>query len=129
MSKKVLVIDDEEVVARSLMQLFKLRYTAEVDVANSVAEATIILKENQYEFLVVDYNLPDGTGYKMLCDLSDELPWLKDSVMVFISGISYVDMTPDFKASIEIFPRVYVRNKPINAMDLFELADQVLDKK
>ena len=129
MSKKVLVIDDEEVVARSLMQLFKLRYTAEVDVANSVAEATIILKENQYEFLVVDYNLPDGTGYKMLCDLSDELPWLKDSVMVFISGISYVDMTPDFKASIEIFPRVYVRNKPINAMDLFELADQVLVKK
>tara|TARA_Y100000589_G_C27101103_1_gene608093 strand:+ start:753 stop:1136 length:384 start_codon:yes stop_codon:yes gene_type:complete len=122
----VLIIEDEEVVAHSLKQLIEMRYTAEVSTAESISIARKTLKKESFDLLIVDYNLPDGTGYGLLCELADELDWLTEATLIFISGVSYVDLTPEFRDSVKIFKNLHVRNKPISADELYQIADFVL---
>lgn len=67
MSKKVLIVDDvdfivefEEKVIKTLAK--ELSVKIEIDSANSVAEAISKISQNDYDAMVVDMNLPDGTG-------------------------------------------------------------------
>tara|TARA_Y100001968_G_C19001558_1_gene546169 strand:- start:210 stop:593 length:384 start_codon:yes stop_codon:yes gene_type:complete len=122
----VLIIEDEEVVAHSLKQLIEMRYAAEVSTAESISIARKTLKKESFDLLIVDYNLPDGTGYGLLCELADELDWLTETTLIFISGVSYVDLTPEFRDSVKIFKNLHVRNKPISADELYQIADFVL---
>ncbi len=122
----VLIIEDEEVVAHSLKQLIELRYTADVCTAESISIARKILKKESFDLLIVDYNLPDGTGYGLLCELASELDWLTEATLIFISGVSYVDLTPEFRDSVKIFKNLHVRNKPISADELYQIADFTL---
>ncbi len=67
MHKKVLIVDDlgfivdfEEMVIQSLAK--ELDITIEVHTANTVLDAVNKIEENDYDALVVDINLPDGSG-------------------------------------------------------------------
>jgi DNA-binding NtrC family response regulator len=129
MLKKVLILDDEQALALSIQALFEARYIAQIDLAHTIKEARVLLLSNTYHALLVDNYLPDGTGYKLICDLDESCPWLMDSVMLFLSGVYYVDMMPEFVKSLEKFPHVHVRNKPVNAASLYEIMDGCLPLK
>lgn len=125
----VLIIEDEKVVALSLQKLLSLRYANDIYIAESVKSAREILLKSKFDMLIVDYNLPDGTGYGMLCELAKELEWLVSCQLLFISGVYYVDLTKEFRDSVRLFANLHVRNKPISADDLYQVADLVLQSK
>jgi len=126
---KVWIIEDESVVARTISQLLELRYDAEIEISSSVAECKKMIEQGPFDALLVDYNLPDGTGYKFIADSLKDHPWLVDALHIFVSGVSYVDLTPDFQESTRVLKNCHVRNKPVNASALYEILDTVLPQK
>ncbi|HEU4319289.1 MAG TPA: response regulator transcription factor [Acidimicrobiia bacterium] len=74
---RLLVVEDEpdlaDVIARGLR-----RDGHAVDVANRVSEADVKLRSAGYDLVVLDWNLPDGSGLQMCRDLiSGDLPTLE----------------------------------------------------
>ena len=63
---RILIVDDEPVVQRSLSGVFKARKIA-CDVAGSVAAATKCLnRDRDYDLVIIDVGLPDGDGQQVL---------------------------------------------------------------
>ena len=65
MTKKILVIDDEELVSKSLKKLLKKEgYDAKV--AKSGLEAMDQIKENDFNLIVSDIRMPDINGIEIV---------------------------------------------------------------
>ena len=47
-------------------QLKKMGFSGEIKEAENVAEALKIVETNQIQFIISDWNLPDGTGFEFL---------------------------------------------------------------
>jgi DNA-binding response OmpR family regulator len=62
---KILFVEDNVNAARAAKMMLELRGYA-VDIAESVAKAKQCLAENEYDLLVSDIRLPDGTGFDLL---------------------------------------------------------------
>ena len=67
MNKRILIVDDidfiiefEEKVIESLSK--ELSIKIQVDSANNVQEALANIDKNVYDAMVIDINLPDGSG-------------------------------------------------------------------
>ena len=70
MNKKILIVDDidfivefEEKVIQTLAK--ELGIEIEVDSANTVMDANQKISENIYDAMVIDMNLPDGSGVEI----------------------------------------------------------------
>jgi len=70
MNKKILIVDDiefivefEEKVIQTLAK--ELGIEIEVDSANTVMDANQKISENLYDAMVIDMNLPDGSGVEI----------------------------------------------------------------
>ncbi len=62
---KILLIEDDELLSDQIQKLLK-KQMYDCDVANSIADATAMYEENSYQLLLVDWNLPDGSGLDLL---------------------------------------------------------------
>src|SRR6266702_3209109 len=63
--ERVLVVDDEEPLAKSMARVLRSR-GFESDVAFSAAEARKLLEDQAYAIALVDVRLPDESGYGLL---------------------------------------------------------------
>ena len=84
---RILVVDDEPAV-RGVIGSTLVRSGAEVQVAATVAEAVERLGNGGYDWLVVDYRLPDGTGLDVLRAAADREPKIR---AVMVTGEAEVD--------------------------------------
>jgi len=63
--KKILVVDDNKVFQKILSKMFKaLLGDVDVDIANNGLEALTFLKNNEYEVISMDGNMPKMDGYE-----------------------------------------------------------------
>ncbi len=61
----ILLIEDDKLLADQIVKLLKKeRY--DCDVCYTISDATLAYEENNYQLLLVDWNLPDGSGLSML---------------------------------------------------------------
>lgn len=67
MAKKILIVDDidfivkfEEEILQTLAKELKVSF--EIDTAHNVQEALVHINKNDYDIMIVDMNLPDGSG-------------------------------------------------------------------
>jgi PAS domain S-box-containing protein len=67
-TSRVLVVDDEQGI-RSLLEKWLLRLGYEVDCAESVGAGAARLAAQEYDLLLLDKNLPDGTGLDLLAEI------------------------------------------------------------
>jgi len=68
MGKKILLVEDDEVLASSLAKYLELN-GYNVDIAKSYYEAADKTYENKYDLYIFDINLKDGSGIELLEDL------------------------------------------------------------
>ena len=63
--EKILIVEDD-VVVRNLLQIIFLRHKLPVSCADSLAQATAHLEREPFDLMILDLRLPDGDGLKFL---------------------------------------------------------------
>jgi response regulator RpfG family c-di-GMP phosphodiesterase len=70
---KILVLEDEKAVQSLVAAMLKIRGYA-CDTAGSVAEARALMERARYDIVLVDVNLPDGSGLALTEDADENAP-------------------------------------------------------
>ncbi len=83
----ILLVEDDEILANQISTLLKKeRY--DCDVSHNIADATKAYEENSYQLLLVDWNLPDGSGLSMLKNIRKNGD---DIAVIMLSGRESVE--------------------------------------
>lgn len=73
--KKILLVDDHKIVLEGLRNLIAMESDIEVtDVASSGDEALKLIRQNQYDVMVLDISMPDKNGVDTLHELKHIAP-------------------------------------------------------
>ena len=91
--KKIVIIDDEEDLCH-LMKTYFLELNHDVFLANTLGRGLSLMKEVSPDVLFIDNNLPDGLGWEKMDYLLKEFPSCKINL---ISAYEYVP--PDLRNS------------------------------
>ena len=86
-ASRILIVDDDGPLRRALPQLLAQDGRSFDDCA-SVAEATTRLAATQYDLILLDYRLPDGTGLAVLDWLASRR---REEAVIMISGEDAID--------------------------------------
>ena len=70
-TKKVLIVDDEEMIREILQEEF-MYYGTEVTTAMNGEEAFKILESNSFDFILCDMKMPNGSGEWLLYQLKEK---------------------------------------------------------
>ncbi len=66
--RKILIVDDDCDLAQITKDMFE-SYGYAVEIAGTVEEAFLVLEEKQFHLVLLDINLPDGTGFEICKEL------------------------------------------------------------
>lgn len=78
----ILVVEDDKLLNNTLCyNLIMIGYT--VDTAISKTNAIKLLKTTKYNLIILDVNLPDGTGFELCKEMRE---YLKDAQIVFLTA-------------------------------------------
>ena len=86
---RILVVDDEPSVTDAL-QMILVDLGHRVDLANSVGEATALLKGSPYDLVFTDLRLPDGSGIDLLDHIKADTP---DAQVIVMTAHGSLDIT------------------------------------
>ena len=121
--KKILIIDDEEIVTKSIKKLL-VKNKFEVQTANSGHEALEMAKKEKFDLIIADIRMPGINGvdtikniYKILEKKNKEI-----TPAIFITG--YVNEEIE-KSAQELKPVAYIY-KPFDISELVEKIKQIL---
>ncbi|MCP4156788.1 MAG: response regulator, partial [bacterium] len=64
--EKILIIEDEEMLRKSLKKLIELKRKCTADEAPDIKTAEEKIQNNEYDFYLMDMRLPDGFGLDLL---------------------------------------------------------------
>lgn len=122
MSKKILVIDDEELIVRTLTKLFK-KSGFEPFVVKSGQEAMVSVKKEKFDLIISDMRIPGISGVDVVKMIGETLmgQGIKPPPVIFITG--YADEECEKKAK-ELNPAAYIY-KPFNISDLLDKVNKV----
>lgn len=91
MFKKILIIDDEENILRSLEMILKLEEFT-VSKASNLKQGRELLKKEKFPFIILDVMLPDGDGINFIPEVRKIAP---SAILIMISGHANVQMAVD----------------------------------
>jgi CheY-like chemotaxis protein len=95
---RILVVDDEPLVARSLVRMLSADH--DVEVAGSVSEARIrLVQAPAVDAILSDLMMPDGTGMDLFDWLGPLQPALAPRV-IFMTGGAFTDAAASFLARV-----------------------------
>lgn len=79
---KILIVEDSATQAELLESLLKTgRYAAQVEKADSIAEAAKALKQERYDVVLLDLGLPDSVGIETVTTVR-KLSWATPIVVI-----------------------------------------------
>jgi CheY-like chemotaxis protein len=118
-SKKILVIDDEELIIKSLAKLLE-KSGFEVFVAKNGLDALAMVEDEHFDLLIADIRMPGMNGVEIIDSVNQILQEKKEKPIpvIFITG--YADAEIEKRAKI-LKPLAYIY-KPF---DIGELVGKV----
>ena len=121
--KKILVIDDEELVIRSLSKLLeKNGYT--VFLAKNGQDALVMVEEERFDLIIADIRMPGMNGVEAMHSINESLEKqnIKNTPVIFITG--YADEKIE-KMAEAFNPLAYIY-KPFDISELVEKVKNTL---
>lgn len=86
MKYKILIVEDDVILAQSVRLLCEERLTCSVEIALNLAQGESCLgSDDRFDLLILDRILPDGEGLQLLKDFKDELSLTKVLVLSDLS--------------------------------------------
>jgi CheY-like chemotaxis protein len=123
MAKRILVVDDDEMVLMALDELLKPE-GYEVQTVSSGTEALQKLDQNGYDLLMLDVIMPEMDGYE-LCKRIREKEKYKETPVVFLTAKSRDE---DRARGLEAGANLYL-SKPISPDKLLGIVSDALGEK
>ena len=118
---KILVVDDEPLVASTLSIIFR-KHGFDVSTAYSAAEALASALEHAPDLVLCDIDMPGRDGVDLMQDLSRELPACP---ILVLTGV-YASITRVLDTARALKQRVKVVTKPCQPVDLLREAGAML---
>ena len=120
----VLIVDDMPSMSKFIYKMMRnIGYGKDFFFANSGKEALDILNNENVDLVLLDYNMPDMTGNKVLANIRDDRN-LRDMPVVMITAEAYSDFVAEIgEAEID----AYIL-KPITMHILEERIKNVVEK-
>lgn len=115
MAKKILVIDDEEIIIKSLSKLLE-KNGYEVFIAKNGQDAIVMTEEEDFDLIVADIRMPGINGVETVESIKKKIP------TIFITG--YADEIIEKKAKV-LHPIAYIY-KPFDIAELVNKVKEVL---
>ena len=124
MSARILVADDEESIL-DLLSRFLEKQGYQVDVANSVDTALALLRENRYDVVLTDKNMPDLSGrteggMEIVRFVREQMP---ESEVIMITGYATIETAVE---AMKLGAFDYIM-KPIPLNELKEKIERILE--
>jgi len=66
---KILIVEDSEFINKAIFSLLSQKESYNVNQAHSFQEASSLLKNDNYHFIILDLNLPDAYGEELVSDI------------------------------------------------------------
>ena len=126
MQKKILVIDDEEILTRTFVRLLE-KAGYEVFVAKSGRDAVDVAEAESLDLILCDIRMPGMDGIETIRKVRETIQ-KKGSVQppeIFITG--YADEKDEGRAK-ELQPAAYVR-KPFDNAELLDRIKNILEHR
>ncbi len=123
MAKKILVIDDEELIVKSLRKLLE-KNGFEVFIAKNGQDALIMAEEEKFDLIVADIRMPGMNGVDTIKSIYESLEenHLKKIPTIFITG--YAD--DGIKEQAENLKPIAYIYKPFDIPDLVDRIKETL---
>jgi two-component system response regulator HydG len=118
---KILIIEDDSTFSQ-VLEGFLSKHSHEPYVVNDVKKAFKITDQQNFDLLLIDYRLPDGTGLDILSHMLE-----KGRSQPVIIMTSFNDVRTAVK-SIQLGAFDYI-TKPVNPDELLMIIKNALDKK
>ena len=122
MAKRILVVDDDEMVLMALGELLKPE-GYDVQAVSSGTEALQKLDENGYDLLMLDVIMPEMDGFE-LCKKIRGLDSYKDTPIVFLTAKSREE---DRARGLEVGANLFL-SKPISPDKLLGIVSDALGR-
>lgn len=122
-SSRILVVDDEEIVVRSLTALLEMETDHTVIGHTSALAAAELVKTQPPDLVISDFLMPDMDGVEFLLEVRRLYP---ESCLMLLTG--YADKQNAIRAINEVGIFHYME-KPWDNDDLLEIVESGLDRR
>jgi CheY-like chemotaxis protein len=123
MEKRILIVDDDEMVRMALVELLKPEGYI-LDEASSGKEAIVKIKESRFDLMMFDIIMPEMDGIE-LCKKVRSIDEYKDIPIVFLTAKSREqDKLKGLEAGANLF-----LSKPISPEKLLSIISQTISEK
>jgi PAS domain S-box-containing protein len=68
---RMLIVEDDPEIARSLQRLLIRKFSAQVELASDIFAARETIHSMDFDLILLDYQLPDGNGLELLEEISE----------------------------------------------------------
>jgi Response regulator containing CheY-like receiver, AAA-type ATPase, and DNA-binding domains len=116
--KKILIVDDETQIIKSLQRMF-MDTDYEIFTADNSMDATKLLETTPVDMVISDMRMPLYDGYKLLSNIKEKYP---KTIRIILSG--YADEKPLFRAILHNIAKFYVF-KPWNNNTFLQNIDKI----
>jgi len=124
MAKKILVIDDEELITKSLLKLLdKEGYNTSI--ARSGEEAVNRVKESDFDLIICDIRMPEMDGIEMIKKIRSHLKKMSKKPIPEVLITGYADKEKYEEAmGLKVADYIY---KPFDMLDFLRVVKKQLD--